>query len=105
MFNNPDPRTDYKILLLGCLQLNLHGPAPGYLEELLVQNQPWMTLGSASENKLVVSRASLKTYWEGTFCYGAPKLWNSLPRYLRLRESVVTLKAAVKTFLFKWAFK
>ena len=60
--SNPNPRIDFKIVLqmlafnLVCMAWHLRGD----LAELLVQNQPWMTLRSASENKLVLPGPSSK---------------------------------------------
>ena len=95
-------RIDYKILLLAFK--GLHGLAPRYLAELLVQNRPHKALRSTSANKLVVPRTFLKTYGDRAFCYAAPKLWNSLPLHLRPCDSLVSVKAGLNTFLFKRAF-
>ena len=82
----------------------LHGLAPRYLAELLVQNRPHKALRSTSTNKPLVPRTFLKTYGDRAFCHTAPKLWNSLPLHLRLCDSLVSFQAGLKTFVFKRAF-
>ena len=80
---------------IGCLLAfkGLHGLAPGCLAELLVHSRPQMALRSTSENKLVMPRTFLKTYGDRALYYAASKLWNSLPRHLRLCDCLVTFKA------------
>ena len=40
------------------------------------------------------------TYGQRTFSYCAPKLWNSLPKFLKESETVTIFKKKLKTFLF-----
>ena len=64
---------------------------------------------------LNVARSSDRGYLDGkrtrtvagdrAFCYAAPKLWNELPEDVRNIERIKCFKTALKTHLFKIAFK
>ena len=43
------------------------------------------------------------TLGDRAFVYAAPKLWNSLPRELRMITSVNSFKSYLKTYLFRLA--
>jgi len=60
-----------------------HGLAPSYLAELLHQFQPVRALRSCVDNKLAVPFLRLKTVGDRSFSSAGPRLWNSLPQFLR----------------------
>ena len=66
-----------------------------------VKNQHCHTTRSSSSNKLVIKRGGSK-FFNRTFSYSSPILWNSLPDNLRKSESILQFKvAAGKFFLNK----
>jgi hypothetical protein len=95
-------RIDFKILLITYKALN--NQAPDYITELLDIYKPKRTLRSASQNLLAVPQSNTKTYGEKAFQVSAPKLWNSLPDYIRLSSSLGIFKDLVKTHLFRKYF-
>ena len=50
------------------------------------------------------SSIKLSTMGAGAFSHAAPKLWNSLPPHIRLLDSIIKFKTALKTHLFKLAY-
>ena len=63
--------------------------------------EPKRALRSASEPcKLSIPQTKLKTMGDKAFCACAPKLWNSLPTFLREIKSPDSFKKALKTYLF-----
>jgi hypothetical protein len=76
-----DQRIQSKILTL--THKARHGLAPSYLAELLHQFQPPRALRSSQDNKLSVPFFRLKTIGDRSFCSAGPRLWNSLPHFLR----------------------
>jgi hypothetical protein len=95
-------RIYFKILLITYKALN--NQAPDYITELLDIYRPKRTLRSTSQNLLAVPQTNTKTYGERTFQVSAPKLWNSLPDYIRLSSSLGIFKGLVKTHLFRKYF-
>ena len=65
---------------------------------------PMRNLGSSSSKQLAVPVYNLRSYAYRAFSYAAPLLWNSLPPYIRLCDSLTTFKKLLKTYLFKKAF-
>ena len=49
---------------------------------------------------ITVTKARTKRHGEAAFSFYAPSLWNTLPEYLRMAETVETFKRALKTYLF-----
>ena len=49
-------------------------------------------------------RFKLKTYGDRSFSSCAPRLWNSLPGFIRESDSTNVFKKNRKTYLFKVAF-
>ena len=96
-------RIQFKVLLLVYKSLNDKGPK--YLKELLIPYSPSRTLRSTSSNDLTVPRTRLKTYGDRAFSVAGPRLWNNLPSSVRNSTSVPAFKKALKTHLFKIAFK
>lgn len=95
-------RIKYKITLLTfkCL----HNLAPVYLSELLVPYKPSRSLRSEGDNLLLEQSVNTVRFGERTFKYCAPKLWNSLPQYMRVCDNLESFKSNLKTILFKEAY-
>ncbi|KAF7245607.1 Harmonin [Varanus komodoensis] len=99
-------RAQFKVLVMTYKALN--GLGPGYLKERLHPYMPSRPLRSAGEALLrepsmeevrrVVTRRR-------AFSAVAPKLWNALPREVRLAPSLFVFRRQAKTFLFKQYFK
>lgn len=95
-------RIKYKILLLTYRCLN--GLAPAYLSDLLVPYSPSRTLRSSDSNLLSVPKSRTKSYGDRAFKNCAPKLWNNLPRQIRLSVTVAEFKSALKNHLFQQCY-
>ena len=96
-------RIRFKILLLTYKAINDLGPT--YLKELLIWKIPKRSLRSSNDILLTIPITKLKTYGDRSFKAAAPKLWNSLPKEIRESDSVTSFKRALKTHLFKEAYK
>ena len=100
-------RVIFKILLITYKVLN--GCAPEYLVDLvnLKSSAGCYNLRSNKDEFLlsVPTFRSLKTLGDRSFCIAAPKLWNSLPLYIRKSTSISVFKNCLKTYLFQEAFK
>ena len=94
-------RIQFKLLLLVFKALN--GLAPSYLSDKL-SYKPVCKLRFSCQYLLVVPRSNLKSYGDRCFSVAGPKLWNSLPKKLRICESLESFKRDLKTHLFKCAF-
>ena len=96
-------RIHFKLLLL-CYKC-LNGDGPQYLTELLEPYKPQRTLRSSSANMLVIRKTSLKTFGDRAFSVTVPRLWNELPNSVKECSSTASFKKALKTHLFRKAFK
>ena len=94
-------RAIFKILLMVFKSLN--GLAPSYLQNKLTL-KPSNGLRSDHTNLLIVPRSNLKSYGDRSFSIAGPKLWNLLPKSLRMCTSLESFKSKLKTFLFTRAF-
>ena len=94
-------RVQFKLLLLVFKALN--GKAPLYLTQKL-SYIPVSKLRSSNQNLLVIPRSNLKGYGDRCFSVAGPKLWNSLPKSIRMCDSIDLFKKDLKTHLFKSAF-
>ena len=94
-------RIQFKLLLLVFKSLN--GLAPAYLSEKLTL-KPHSKLRSSNQKLLIVPHSNMRNYGDRCFSVAGPKLWNSLPRALRIASSVDIFKKDLKTHLFKNAF-
>ena len=90
-------RIIFKILLV--TDKILHGFAPAYLNELLLNYTPHCLLRSSSLNLLSIPQTKTVTYGDRSFSVIAPKLWNDLPIIIRVLQ-LTLLKLRLKTFLF-----
>ncbi len=57
-------------------------------------------LGSDDRFLFQIPRTNAKTLGDRAFKHAAPTIWNSLPIYIRLCETVYCFKTELKTFLF-----
>ena len=95
-------RIDFKILLLVYKALN--GLGPKYISDLLVRYEAPRPLRSSGTGLLSVPRIKTKQ-GEAAFSFYASRLWNKLPEYLRLAETVNSFKSGLKTLLFTAAYQ
>ena len=92
-------RSKFKLLTL--VYKSLHNQAPKYLQDLLVVHKPnRATRLSANNLNLVVPRTSRSTFASRSFSVAGPRHWNSLPRDIKLSETLVTFRKKLKTYLF-----
>jgi len=67
---------------------------PGYLAELCIplsDRSPCYCLRSTASRQLVVPPAKLSTYGHRAFATSGPRIWNSLPDYLKDSELSVDI--------------
>ncbi|MCI5136711.1 MAG: hypothetical protein D3920_16960 [Candidatus Electrothrix sp. AW2] len=95
-------RIDFKVLLL--VYKSLHSHAPEYITDMFSRYTPSRSLMSSGTELLTVPKARTKRHGEAAFSFYAPNLWNTLPEYLRMAETVETFKHALKTYLFDLAY-
>lgn len=95
-------RIQFKVLLLTFKAI--HNLSPPYLSDLLHVSIPSRSLRSSSSLHLSVPSVRLTTMGSRAFSRSAPRLWNSLPSYLRNMDSFAHFKSGLKTYLFKQAY-
>ena len=97
-------RIEYKILMLTHKCVNKIGP--NYLLDLIHMQPPRRDgLRSSQMTNLLLRPSTVcKTFVNRSFSVGAPVLWNALPDSMR-RMDFLTFKKALKTHLFRQAFK
>ena len=75
----------------------LHGLAPVYLAELLAPRG----LNNCLRGDInITPTIAQKKVGEGAFGFGAPHLWNGLPKELRASGSLPQFKKLLKTHMF-----
>ena len=84
-------RIEYKMLVYVYKALN--GKAPEYISELVQFYSPGRSLRSTEAGILHVPKRRLRTFGDHSFSPIAPKLWNSLPDYIRNAKSVDLFKS------------
>ena len=82
----------------------LNGVAPQYLCKLLHFYAKDRDLRSADDKTLLETPQVRTKFGKRTFCYYAPKIWNSLPKNVRSSKSIDTFKKKVKSHLFSLAY-
>ena len=92
-------RIEFKILLITFKAI--HGLAPKYLCDLLTFKSSLYNLRSSDSILLSMPAARSKTLGDRAFMVAAPRLWNSLPKELRVITDVNSFKAHIRTYLFK----
>lgn len=95
-------RIKFKILLF--VFTSLHGLAPPYIADLIQEQKPTRSLRSQSQKLLLVPRSKMKSRGDRAFAVAAPKLWNSLPLYIRESPTLGQFKTHLKTYFFTLAF-
>ena len=91
-------RIKYKIAVLSFKCLN--GLAPKYLADLVEEYQPSRNLRSSSQKMLKCKSVNYVRLGERSFAFSAPKVWNSLPLFLRTESSIEVFKKKLKTYYF-----
>jgi len=79
-------RIDFKILVLTFRAL--HGQAPQYIADMLCTYSPGRALCSSGQSLLMVPKTRYKTRGDLSFQVVAPSLWNALPLFLRVTDSI-----------------
>ena len=94
-------RIHFKILTLTYKCLN--NQVPEYLCNLLTVNETNdRCLRSSSQyRRLIVPFVRLQTFVAWSFSVTAPRLWNSIPNYIKQSSTLDLFKTNLKTFLFK----
>ena len=80
----------------------VHGPSPSYLQNLMCSYIPGHAgLRSAKDTtRLYIPDATTKTYGDKCFSVLGPRLWNSIPAYIREAPNVKLFKKHLKTHIF-----
>ena len=79
----------------------LNGQSASYLEPLIQEYHSLRTLRSSTRSLLCIPSIKSNSYGGRAFSATAPKLWNSIPEYIKRAETVETFKTRLKTFLFQ----
>ena len=97
-------RIQFKITILTLRAI--HEMAPEYLCELVrIKEQSFYHLRSSEEIILLQPPEKSQTrLGVRAFQFAAAKLWNRLPKDLKLLNSIGTFKKRLKTYLFKIAY-
>jgi hypothetical protein len=82
----------------------VNGLAPSYLVELVTPYSPSRELRSSESFTLAFPKTRQDRYGRRSFAYAAPKVWNSLPFYLRTSPTFKSFCSDLKTHLFRLAF-
>ena len=98
-------RIQFKIALLTFKCLN--NIAPEYLKEMIsLKKDSRKSLRVDNDFYLLQQPAEPRcSHTRGAFSYSAPKVWNQLPYSLRSMVSINVFKSALKTHIFRKAFR
>ena len=91
-------RVKFKLLLY--VYKALHDEAPAYVKDMLDLQVPTRTLRSGSNGPQLTVPQAKKVFGDRTFSSEAPRLWNSLPKHIKLASTKQRFKTMVKTRLF-----
>ena len=83
----------------------LNGLAPQYLASLLTRYTPSRTLRSSCAILLCEHKTRTKSYGDRAFQNAAPKLWNKLPKAIRLCDTLSLFKRKLKQHLFEESYQ
>ena len=97
-----EARIHYKILCLTYKALN--DLAPDYLSDAITRHQLMHSLRSSEKGLLVVPKVQTKSYGSRAFAHAGPKLFNALPKEIRLAPIYNTFGVRPKTHLFCIAY-
>ena len=95
-------RIIYKILLLVYKAIN--GLSPTYISNLLSFCNSSYSSHSCSNKLLQVLRSKLKSYDDQRFSTAGPKLWNSIPTFVRNADSLNFKKKTLKDIFISLSF-
>ena len=82
----------------------LYGFAPTYIVDMLHRHRTTRALRSADNNDLQVPSTSSR-YGDRAFAASAQRLWNALPRELKIATCLTYFKRLLKTHLFRIAYE
>ena len=92
-------RIEFKTLLITFK--GLHGMAPQYIQEMLVEsNNSRYKTRSSNGRGVIIPKVSHKTFGERAFALCGPSAWNKLPLDLRMCDEIESFKRRLKTHLF-----
>ncbi len=89
-------RIEFKILLYVFKSIN--NLAPSYLSDQLYPYNPTRNLRSGDQRHLSVPRSRIKHRGDRAFAVAGPRLWNSLPAYIRSAQSLTVFKSSLISF-------
>ena len=92
-------RIEYKIALALITRKALQFGETRYLADLLIHQHQVRATRSEGQCRLHQPVPNSQTSSRG-FRYAAPSIWNLLPPNLRIKESVLTFKIGLKTYMF-----
>ena len=98
-------RIEYKIATL--TYKSLHQMAPVYLSQMCRPVSQSIFLArnrSATNGDLIPANWRTVHYGQRGFYYASPKVWNNLPAYIRLQDSILSFRKELKTYLFRTAY-
>ena len=97
-------RIQFKILMITFKAI--HGMAPTYLSDLIcIRSSSRYSLRNNDTIFLERPKGVMHTTLGArSFHASAPALWNSLPAYIRVIDSLALFESTLKTYLFKLAF-
>ena len=94
-----DARIKYKLCSLRFGTITSTGPV--YFSNLPKIYTPSRQLRSSADIRILcIPSVSTKSYGERSFSYTAPTLWNTLPKDIRISQSVSSFRSALKTHNF-----
>jgi hypothetical protein len=70
--------------------------SPSYLEEI-IKRRPLKRTKADNNNDLVIPSIKRTSFGGRTIAYAGPKLWNTLPKELKLCENINNFKIKLKT--------
>ena len=97
-------RITYKVAVMTFKAV--HDLAPSYIKEL-VKIKPLAQYHLRSNSSVILVDPSIgykKTLGDRSFTAAAPKVWNSLPDFIRNQNNFLSFKLALKTHLFRQAY-
>ena len=94
-------RITFKIIILTHKAFN--GSAPQYLCDLITKQSVSVRTGQAEDcyllSVLLISKSCANSFFERSFMYAAPTLWNKLSQDIRMLD-FVRFKSRIKTELY-----
>lgn len=97
-----EKRTEFKINLMTFKALT--GLAPGYIHDMLQPYQPPRALRSLNLALLRQPRSRTKSFGDRAYATVAPRLWNRLPRHLRMCVDLDAFKSSLKAHYYRMLY-